>query len=104
MLGINGIQIQIILIKRNTQEIKLRCKEKLKQGEVSETSDVRVGPLFDQIGPKWRPAPKCTETILKSTRFVPFGVNLEPKCTETDLKSHRFVPLGANLTKFGCQI
>ena len=28
----------------------------------------------------------------------------ESKCTESDLKSLRFVPFGANLTQFGCQI
>ena len=28
----------------------------------------------------------------------------EPKCTETGLKSPRYVPFGANLSLFGCQI
>ena len=46
---------------------------------------------MSQIGPKW----DKSGTFLRSVS-VHFGGLTEPKCTETDLKTHRFVLFGAN--------
>ena len=52
----------------------------------------RLGPKVGQIGPKWD---KDGEFF--QIRFSTFWLD-EPKCTESDLKKSGFVPVGANTT------